>query len=83
MTSRLYANNVFPSESEFESEAEEEGRIGNADWCQCGECKSYRKVCVVRTITKYFLKAKIKEALLGISLKKSKLRGDFLNKTSV
>ena len=40
MTSRLYANNVFPSESEFESEAEEEGRIGNADWCQCGECKS-------------------------------------------
>ena len=73
MTSRLYANNVFPSESELESETEEEGRIGNADWCQCGECKSMpvwlliRKACVVRTITKYFLKVKIKEALLGIS----------------
>ena len=30
---------MFSSESELESEAEEQGRIGNTDWCQCGECK--------------------------------------------
>ena len=27
------------SESELVSETEEQGRIGNTDWCQCGECK--------------------------------------------
>ena len=25
--------------SELESEAEEQGTIGDTDWCQCGECK--------------------------------------------
>ena len=30
---------MFLSESELESEAEEQGRIRNAYWCQCGECK--------------------------------------------
>ena len=30
---------IFSSESELESEAEEKGRIGDTDWCQCGECK--------------------------------------------
>ena len=30
---------IFSSESELESEAEEQERIGNTDWCQCGECK--------------------------------------------
>ena len=43
---------MFLSESELESEAEEQGRIGNAYWCQCGECKHMavwlliRKACV-------------------------------------
>ena len=26
-------------ESALENEAEEHGRIGNTDWCQCSECK--------------------------------------------
>ena len=30
---------IFSSESKVESEAEEQERIGNTDWCQCGECK--------------------------------------------
>ena len=30
---------MFSLESELEREAEEQGRIGNTDWCQCGECK--------------------------------------------
>ena len=30
---------MFSSESELESEAEEQGRIRDAHWCQCGECK--------------------------------------------
>ena len=47
------------SESELESEAEEPGRIGNAYWCQCGECKHMAiwlliwKACVVRTPMKF------------------------------
>ena len=50
---------MFLSESELESEAEEQGRIGNAYWCQCGECKHMavwlliRKACVVRTLMKF------------------------------
>ena len=31
---------IFSSESELEIEVEEQGRIGNTDWCQCGECKA-------------------------------------------
>ena len=30
---------MFSSESELESEAEKQRRIGDTDWCQCGECK--------------------------------------------
>ena len=50
---------MFLSESELESEAEEQGRIGNAYWCQCGECQHMavwlliRKACVVRTLMKF------------------------------
>ena len=50
---------MFLSESELESEVEEQGRIGNAYWCQCGECKDMavwlliRKACVVRTLMKF------------------------------
>ena len=50
---------MFLSESELESEAEEQGRIGNAYWCQCGECKHMAvwllilKACVVRTLMKF------------------------------
>ena len=71
MTSSQYANHVcFRRNLELQSEAEEQGRIGNAYWCQCGECKHMavwlliRKACVVRTLMK-FLKnyAKGKNAL--------------------
>ena len=47
---------MFLSESELDSEAEEQGRIGNAE---CGECKHMavwlliRKACVVRTLMKF------------------------------
>ena len=50
---------MFSSESELDSEAEEQGRIGNAYWCQCGECKHMavwlliRKACVARTLMKF------------------------------
>ena len=50
---------MFSSESELDSEAEEQGRIGNAYWCQCGECKHMavwlliRKACVARTLIKF------------------------------
>ena len=43
----------------FLSESKEQGRIGNAYWCQCGECKHMtvwllvRKACVVRTLMKF------------------------------
>ena len=55
-----YANHVcFLLESELESEAEEQGRITNAYWCQCGESKHMalwlliQKACVVRTLMKF------------------------------
>ena len=35
----VYKPRMFSLESELESEAEEQGGIGNTDWCQCGECK--------------------------------------------
>ena len=35
----VYKSRMFSLESELESEAEEQGGIGNTDWCQCGECK--------------------------------------------
>ena len=50
---------MFLSESELESEAEEQGRIRNAYWCQCGECKHMavwlliRKAYVVRTLMEF------------------------------
>ena len=66
MASSQYDHHFFfSSEWELESEAEEQGRIGNADSCQCGECKPMavwlhiRKVCLVRTLTK-FLKDYVK-----------------------
>ena len=56
---------MFLSESELESEAEEQGRIGSEHWCQCGECKHMavwlliRKARIVRTLMK-FLKNQVK-----------------------
>ena len=50
---------MFLSELELESEAEEQGKIGNAYWCQCGECKHMavwlliRKAYVVRTLMEF------------------------------
>ena len=49
---------MFSLESELESEAEEQGKIENAYWSQCGECKHMavwlliQKACVVRTLMK-------------------------------
>ena len=51
---------IFSSESQLESEAEEQGRIRNTDWCQCGELLP-KKACAVRTLTKFlknYLKGK-------------------------
>ena len=53
---------MFLSESEVEGEVEEQGRVGNAYWCQCGECKHMavwlliQKACVVRTLMKFLQK---------------------------
>ena len=30
---------MFLSELDLKSETQKHGRIGNTDWCQCGECK--------------------------------------------
>ena len=41
---------MFSSESELESEAEEQGRMRNAYWCQCGKCKPMAVWLLIRKV---------------------------------
>ena len=36
---QVLKSHIFLLVSELENEAEEQGRIRNTDWCQCGDCK--------------------------------------------